>query len=44
MWATLYAQEVAATARGVAERSGVEKYEIAYQSAGRTPVARLLST
>jgi ferrochelatase len=28
---------VAATARGVAERSGVEKYEIAYQSAGRTP-------
>jgi ferrochelatase len=32
-----YAQEVAATARGVAERSGVEKYEIAYQSAGRTP-------
>jgi ferrochelatase len=32
-----YAEEVAATARGVAERSGVEKYDIAYQSAGRTP-------
>jgi ferrochelatase len=32
-----YAREVAATARGVAERSTVEQYEIAYQSAGRTP-------
>jgi ferrochelatase len=32
-----YAQEVASTARGVAERSSVRTYEIAYQSAGRTP-------
>ena len=32
-----YAREVAATAHGVAERSNVKKYEIAYQSAGRTP-------
>jgi protoporphyrin/coproporphyrin ferrochelatase len=32
-----YADEVAATARGVAERSRVAGYEIAYQSAGRTP-------
>ena len=33
----LYATEVAATARGVAERAGVTRYEIAFQSAGRTP-------
>jgi protoporphyrin/coproporphyrin ferrochelatase len=33
----VYADEVAATARGVAERSGVATYRIAYQSAGRTP-------
>jgi ferrochelatase len=33
----LYATEVAATARGVAERAGVARYEIAFQSAGRTP-------
>ena len=32
-----YASEVAATARGVAERAGIARYEIAYQSAGRTP-------
>ncbi len=32
-----YANEVAQTARAVAERSGVARYEIAYQSAGRTP-------
>jgi ferrochelatase len=32
-----YAQEVAATARGVAERVGIKKYDLAYQSAGRTP-------
>jgi ferrochelatase len=32
-----YADEVAATARGVAERSGIAEYELAYQSAGRTP-------
>ncbi len=32
-----YAEEVAATARGVAERAGVKKYVQAYQSAGRTP-------
>jgi ferrochelatase len=32
-----YAQEVAATAKGVAERSGISDYSIAYQSAGRTP-------
>jgi protoporphyrin/coproporphyrin ferrochelatase len=32
-----YADEVAATARGVAERAGVRKYVQAYQSAGRTP-------
>ena len=32
-----YPAEVAATARGVAERSGVADYAIAYQSAGRTP-------
>ena len=32
-----YATEVAATARGVAERAGIARYDIAYQSAGRTP-------
>jgi ferrochelatase len=32
-----YADEVAATARGVAERAGVTRYTLAYQSAGRTP-------
>jgi ferrochelatase len=32
-----YAEEVDATARAVAERAGVTKYERAYQSAGRTP-------
>lgn len=32
-----YADEVAATARKVAERAGVSRYEMAYQSAGRTP-------
>src|SRR3954469_25171794 len=32
-----YADEVAETARGVADRSGIRRYERAYQSAGRTP-------
>ena len=32
-----YAQEVAATARGVAERAGIARYWTVYQSAGRTP-------
>jgi ferrochelatase len=32
-----YADEVAATARGVAERVGITSYAVAYQSAGRTP-------
>jgi ferrochelatase len=32
-----YADDVAATARGVAQRAGVAQYEQAYQSAGRTP-------
>lgn len=32
-----YADEVAATARGVAERAGIVRYRQAYQSAGRTP-------
>jgi len=32
-----YAEQVAATARGVAERAGVTSYQGAYQSAGRTP-------
>jgi len=32
-----YPEEVAATARGVAERAGVTDYIRAYQSAGRTP-------
>jgi len=33
----VYADEVRATARGVAERAGLRQYGIAYQSAGRTP-------
>lgn len=33
----VYAAEVAETARGVAEQAGIAKYDIAYQSAGRTP-------
>jgi ferrochelatase len=33
----VYAAEVAETARLVAERAGVGAYELAYQSAGRTP-------
>ncbi|HUK34905.1 MAG TPA: ferrochelatase [Vicinamibacterales bacterium] len=33
----VYADEVAATAKSVAARAGVTRYEIAYQSAGRTP-------
>jgi ferrochelatase len=32
-----YADQVAATARGVAARAGVTRYQQAYQSAGRTP-------
>ena len=32
-----YANEVAGTARGVAERCGLTRYRRAYQSAGRTP-------
>jgi protoporphyrin/coproporphyrin ferrochelatase len=32
-----YADEVAATARAVAGRAGLSTYELAYQSAGRTP-------
>jgi ferrochelatase len=32
-----YAEEVAETARAVAERAAIQRYEIAYQSAGRTP-------
>jgi len=32
-----YADQVAATARGVAERAGLPRYRQAYQSAGRTP-------
>ncbi len=32
-----YAEEVATTVRGVAERAGVTRYTQAYQSAGRTP-------
>jgi ferrochelatase len=32
-----YPREVAATAKGVAERLGIREYHIAYQSAGRTP-------
>jgi ferrochelatase len=32
-----YPDEVAETARGVADRVGLKKYERAYQSAGRTP-------
>jgi ferrochelatase len=33
----VYASEVASTARGVAKLAGITHYEIAYQSAGRTP-------
>jgi ferrochelatase len=33
----VYADEVAATARGVAKLVGISQFEIAYQSAGRTP-------
>ncbi|HWF85996.1 MAG TPA: ferrochelatase [Vicinamibacterales bacterium] len=33
----VYADEVAATASGVAQRAGVTRYERAFQSAGRTP-------
>jgi ferrochelatase len=32
-----YADEVASTALGVAQRAGIAQYELAYQSAGRTP-------
>jgi len=32
-----YPNEVAATARAVADRSGMRSYQMAYQSAGRTP-------
>jgi len=32
-----YAEEVAATARGVAGLAGIGRFDIAYQSAGRTP-------
>ena len=32
-----YVDEVAATARGVAALAGIERFQIAYQSAGRTP-------
>jgi ferrochelatase len=32
-----YADEVASTARAVAERAGLKRYRLAYQSAGRTP-------
>ena len=32
-----YPDQVAATARGVAARAQLERYEVAYQSAGRTP-------
>jgi ferrochelatase len=32
-----YPVEVSETARGVAERAGISSYQIAYQSAGRTP-------
>jgi ferrochelatase len=33
----VYADEVAATARGVAALAGISRFDIAYQSAGRTP-------
>jgi ferrochelatase len=33
----VYAEEVAETARGVAAQAGITKFDIAYQSAGRTP-------
>jgi ferrochelatase len=32
-----YADQVAETAAGVASRSGIARYDVAYQSAGRTP-------
>ena len=32
-----YAEEVAATARGVASRTNLSQYDVAFQSAGRTP-------
>jgi ferrochelatase len=32
-----YPEEVAETARAVAEGAGIQRYEVAYQSAGRTP-------
>ena len=32
-----YADQVAETARGVAERTGITRFDCAYQSAGRTP-------
>jgi ferrochelatase len=32
-----YAKEVEATARGVADRAGIRRFRLAYQSAGRTP-------
>jgi len=32
-----YADQVAETARGVAERAGITRFDCAYQSAGRTP-------
>jgi ferrochelatase len=33
----VYASEVSATARAVAEKAGIGRYEVAFQSAGRTP-------
>jgi ferrochelatase len=33
----VYANEVAGTARGVAKLAGIDRFDIAYQSAGRTP-------
>ena len=33
----VYAAEVADTARGVAAQAGIENYDVAFQSAGRTP-------
>jgi protoporphyrin/coproporphyrin ferrochelatase len=33
----VYADEVAATAKGVAALAGITQYDVAYQSAGRTP-------
>src|SRR5436305_5116883 len=37
----VYANEVAATAKGVAQLAGVDRYETAFQSAGRTPEPRI---